>query len=142
MSYLLDTCVISELIRPRPTERVVAWMRGVDESALYLSVLTMGELHKGIAKLPTASTKKRSLARWVDDELVARFANRILPITHEIAEVWGRISGVSEKQGKPLPVIDALLSATALENKLTLVTRNAVHFERAGARILNPWKRG
>ncbi|RLB65437.1 MAG: VapC toxin family PIN domain ribonuclease [Deltaproteobacteria bacterium] len=139
MSYLLDTCVLSELIRPRPAKAVVTWLDDMAELDLHLSVLTLGELHKGIAKLPATSAKRRRLAVWVDEELVIRFEDRILPISAAAARRWGQLAGATERRGVRLPVIDALLAATALEASLAVVTRNAEHFERAGVRVVNPW---
>ena len=99
MKYLLDTCVISELVNPHQDERVIKWLQEKEEKDLFLSVLTIGEIHKGIAKFPD-SKKKRSLIKWVDDDLKKRFAGRILDITENIAIQWGEILGESEKKGK------------------------------------------
>lgn len=138
MEYLLDTCVISELVRPSPNARVVAWIDRAEETALCLSVLTFGELEKGIAQLP-ASARRRKIESWVREELAARFAGRVLGVDTAVAERWGQITGASEAVGRPLPVIDALLSATALVHGLVIVTRNTRDFERCGARCLDPW---
>ena len=140
MSYLLDTCVLSELVRPRPAKAVVGWLGETAEIDLHLSVLTLGELHKGIAKLPATSAQRRRLAAWVDEELVIRFEDRILPISSAVARRWGQLAGAAERRGGGLPVIDALLAGTALEASLAVVTRNAEHFERAGVRVVNPWR--
>jgi predicted nucleic acid-binding protein len=139
VNYLLDTCVISELVRPEPDERVLKWVGSAEESALYISVLTLGELEKGIARLP-ASARRRKIESWVRGDLAERFAGRVLAIDAAIAEKWGQLSGASESRGKPLPVIDALLAATGLVHGLVIVTRNTGDFERCGARCLNPWK--
>ena len=138
MSWLLDTCVISELVRPRPKASVVSWIRERDEDELFLSVITIGELEKGIAKLPD-SARRATLEQWVRRELADRFRDRLLGIDSSIAARWGRIVGVSEARGQSLPVIDSLIAATSLQHDLTVVTRNADDFERCGARCLNPW---
>lgn len=139
MSYLLDTCVVSELAKPEPNEGVLAWVREAVEEMLFLSVITFGELEKGIAKLPESFKKKR-LQSWVRKDLADRFAGRILGIDIEIAARWGALVGQSERDGLPLPVIDSLIAATCLHHELIVVTRNTDDFERCGARCLNPWK--
>ena len=139
MKYLLDTCVISELVSPRQNEKVVKWIQEKEENDLFLSVLTIGEIYKGIAKLPD-SKKKRSLLKWVEDDLKKRFKGRILDITEEIAGQWGEMQGESEKKGRKMPVIDGLIAATAIEENLTVVTRNTKDIENSGAMIINPWE--
>ena len=138
MSWLLDTCVVSELIRPRPTASVVEWVQERDEDDLFLSVLTIGEIEKGIAGLAD-STKRRALEKWARIDLADRFRERLLVIDSRIAARWGMVAGTSEVHGRPLPVVDALIAATSLQHDLTVVTRNTVHLERCGARCLNPW---
>lgn len=138
MNYLLDTCVISELVRPAPDARVLKWIDAAEETSLCLSVLTFGELEKGIARLP-ASARRRKIERWVREDLRGRFAGRILAVDTAVAERWGQISGTSEARGRPLPVIDALLAATALVHGLCVLTRNTADFEACNARCLNPW---
>jgi len=99
LKYLLDTCVISELIKPEKDTNVVEWMQNKEENSLFISVLTIGEIHKGIAKLPD-SPKKQSIQEWVNDDLKKRFAGRIIGITEKIATSWGKIQGKAEKEGK------------------------------------------
>ena len=139
MNFLLDTCVISELVRPRPDGGVIAWLEAAEEDSLYLSVLTLGELEKGIARARDASRRAR-LATWVRKDLAKRFEGRVLAVDAAVAERWGTLSGSAENKGSPLPVIDSLLAATCLEHKLTMVTRNVTDLERCGANCLNPWK--
>jgi predicted nucleic acid-binding protein len=136
--YLLDTCVISEVTKPRPAARVLTWLDVQDELSLFLSVLTLGEIQKGIAKLP-ASRKRRQLQQWVEHELPRRFTGRILPVDHEVAMRWGLISGTAEHHGRPVPVLDGLLAATALVAGCTLVTRNTLHMEATGVPVVDPW---
>ena len=138
MAYLLDTCVLSELAKPRPDAGVVQWLEAADEARLYLSVVTLGELEKGIARLP-ASARRTRIERWVRQELAARFEGRILDVDRKVAERWGAMSGASEARGAPLPVIDALIAATGLAHGLEVVTRNTADLERCGARCVNPW---
>ncbi len=113
-------------------------MRGCDEDELFLSVITNGELEKGIAKLPD-STKGATLEQWVRREPADRFAGRLLSIDAGIAARWGTIVGTSEAHGQPLPVIDSLRAATGLQHDRTVVTRNTDDLERCGARCFNPW---
>ena len=139
MKSLLDTCVIAELVKRRPSARVCEWVETQPEDRLYLSVLTLGEVRKGIARLP-ASRKRRRLEQWVEVDLRRTFHGRVLPVTAEIAERWGILSAEAQSRGRPVPVIDALLAATALVADLTLVTRNTRDVEASGARWLNPWE--
>jgi predicted nucleic acid-binding protein len=138
VSWLLDTCVISELIRPRPKASVVSWIRERNEDELFLSVITVGELEKGIAKLPD-SAKRAKLEQWARRELADRFRDRLLVIDSSVAARWGGIVGASEARGLPLPVIDSLIAATGLQHDLTVVTRNTDDLERCGAHCFNPW---
>lgn len=138
MNYLLDTCVISELIKARPTNNVVKWVESIDESSLFISVLTLGEILKGISKLP-ASKKKTTLQKWVYEDLYRRFDKRIIPISIKIAGIWGEIQGKAEQEGETMPAIDSLIAATAIAHDLTVVTRNAADMEKSGVSIHNPW---
>jgi toxin FitB len=136
--FLLDTNVISELVRPKPEPKVTAWIDATDESLLYLSVLTMGEIRKGIASLRDPS-RRVALEAWLDSDLVIRFAHRILPIDQPVADRWGRITAQVAVAKSSLPVIDGLLAATAIHHNLTLVTRNTKDVVAAGVPVFNPW---
>lgn len=138
MSFLLDTAVVSELVRKNPSGAVLKWIDGQDEASLYLSVLTIGEIEKGVARLP-ASVRRTRLQSWVRRDLAERFGGRLLPIDTRTAARWGAIAGESEKRGRPLPVIDCLIAATALVHGLTVATRNVGDFERCGATCVDPW---
>jgi len=138
VSFLLDTAVVSELVRKSPSAAVLKWIDGLDEASLYLSVLTIGELEKGVARLP-ASARRNRLQSWVRRDLVERFGGRLLPIDTRTAARWGFVTGESEKRGRPLPVIDCLIAATALVHGLAVATRNIGDFERCGATCVNPW---
>lgn len=138
MSWLLDTCVICEPTRKAPSPRVLAWLDRQAEESLYLSVLTLGEIRKGVALLPAGSKRKR-LERWLAHDLVERFAGRILPVDTGVADAWGRLQAAAETTGRPRPTLDSLLAATAQANGLTLVTRNTADFTGPGSEVLNPW---
>jgi len=138
MSYLIDTCCISELVKKKPNPNVVKWFADQDELSMYLSVITFGELRKGIEKLPD-SKKKKELNRWVNEDLSRRFKNRVLNITIEEVNKWAEILAAAEKDGKPLPAIDSLIAATALVHDLSVVTRNTQDMEGSGVEVINPW---
>jgi len=137
--FLLDTNVISELIRPRPDPRVPKWVNSTDADLLFLSVLSLGEIRKGIAAMTDAIRKTR-LETWTNRVLIPNFEDRILPVDQAIAERWGEITGTLALRGAPLPVIDGLLAATALQHNLTVVTRNTRHVQLTGASVLDPWQ--
>jgi len=138
VNYLLDTCAVSELTRARPGKSFVRWLDSQDEDRLAISVLTLGEIEKGIAKLPD-SRKKNALHAWLHRDLVGRFSDRLLDITPDIALTWGRLPADAETRGRRAPVIDALIAATALVHGCTVVTRNESDIARCGAPVLNPW---
>jgi predicted nucleic acid-binding protein len=136
--FLLDTNIISELVKRKPEPKVIIWIDSIDENLLYLSVLTLGEIRKGIASLRDAS-RRVILEAWLDSDLILRFAERILPIDHAVADRWGRIAAAAVAAKSPLPVIDGLLAATALDQNLTLVTRNTKDIVVTGVPVFNPW---
>jgi toxin FitB len=137
--YLLDTNVISELIKLQPEPKVVSWFQATNEELLYLSVLIIGEIRKGIDSLPR-SNKRALLESWLVNDLVLRFAGRILEVNLDIAERWGLISAQAKIAGAPLAVVDGLMAATALHYNLILVTRNTKDVQVAGINMLNPWQ--
>ena len=139
MNYILDTNVISELVVGKPNSKVVAWLEKVDPDNIYLSVITLGEIKKGIEKLP-ASKRKNTLESWFREELLIRFHNRILPLDLPVFLTWGKLTARLEKNGTPLPAIDSLLAATALQTEFTLVTRNTGDFQPADISLYDPWK--
>src|SRR5258708_16004358 len=137
--FLVDTNCISEVISPQPDQRVVDWLEAANEQVLYLSVLTLGEIRRGVALL--AQSKRRTrLEAWLEVELQARFSGRILPIDAVVADRWGLLAAEAKRKGKPLAIIDGLLAATALEHNLTVVSRNTSDFANTHVAILNPWK--
>ncbi len=135
MSYLIDTNVVSELRRIRPNPGVVSWFSHRPASTLFLSVLTLGELRKGIDGASDAA-RHMALSDWLETELPSFFAGRILNLDAPIADRWGRLIAAA---GRPLPAIDSLLAATAAHHGLSLVTRNARDFEALGIEVINPW---
>jgi len=137
--YLLDTNCISELVRLKPEPRVMAWMQAAEETLLYLSVLTLGEIRKGLAGLPQGK-RRTNLETWLEIELGARFAGRILPIDVPVADRWGLLAATAKREGKTLSTIDGLLAATALHHNLTVVSRNVSDFADTRVQVLNPWK--
>jgi predicted nucleic acid-binding protein len=137
--FLLDTNCISEIVRIRPEPRVLAWMSGADENLLYLSVLTFGEIRKGVATLPQG--KRRSgLEAWLEVELQARFSGRILPIDEPVADRWGLLAANAKAKGNALSIIDGLLAATAIHHNLTVVSRNVNDFASTQVPVVNPWQ--
>ena len=138
--FLLDTNIISELVKPKPEANVVEWIENTDESLLYLSVLTLGEIRRGIAALPQ-SRRRATLEAWLEKDLPARFEGRVLNIDQEVADRWGLLTAASRNSGIVLPVIDGLLAATALEHNLTLVTRDTGQIPSMGVAVFNPWKK-
>jgi hypothetical protein len=137
--FLLDTNIISELIKPRPEPMVVAWTEAADEGLLHLSVVTLGEIRKGIGALPRA-VRRGQLEAWLETDLRARFSGRILPVDEAVVDRWGLLTGEASRNRTRLPVIDGLLAATALSHNLTLVTRNAQDVAATGVPTLNPWE--
>ena len=121
--FLLDTNTVSELIALRPNQQVLDWIDAADESLLHLSVLTLGEIRHGVAALPQ-SKKRTRLESWLEVELKARFGSRLLPVDGEVADRWGWIMADTQTRGLTLPVVDALIAATAIHHDLALVTRN------------------
>jgi toxin FitB len=141
VTHLLDTCLVSELLKPRPSRTVAAWLAAQREEDLYLSVLTLGEVQKGVAQLPDSRRRAR-LQLWLDRDLQDRFRGRIVPVSQRVALTWGRVSGEALARGRPLAVIDALIAATAIVLDATVVTRDEFGIREAGAKTVNPWKPG
>jgi predicted nucleic acid-binding protein len=135
LKYLLDTNVLSELFKKQPEPKVSRWLKEADQDSLFLSVLTLGEIRKGIEKMEQSSRKAR-LVQFLEKDVPAQFEERILPVDFEVAETWGLLEAHA---GRPLPTVDALLAATALTHNLTLVTRNTQDFSFSKLKLLNPW---
>jgi predicted nucleic acid-binding protein len=138
MKFLLDTCVISEIAKSNPNKNVITWLKNQDESKLFLSVLTFGEIQKGIEKAPD-EIRKEKLKLWVEEDLKQRFEGRIFPLDLEIATQWSIAQGISEKAGKPMPAIDGLIAISGLVNNCTVVTRNTSDMEQSKVELLDLW---
>ena len=137
--FLLDTNIISELLKPRPHRRVVAWMAATPEELLHLSVMTLGEIRKGIDLIEDDEPRRAALQGWLDHDVRVRFAGRILAFDDGVAERWGQLEALARKRRRTLPTIDAQLAATALHHGLTFVTRNTGDIGPMGVPIFNPW---
>ncbi len=138
MSFLLDTTVISEWMKPLPNSSVIRWLAEVDEDRVYISVMTLAELRYGTERLPTGARKSR-LEAWLHEELPLRFEGRLIIIETAIADAWGRVMGRCSAVGRPIGVMDAFFAATAEVHALTLVTRNVSDFTASGISLFNPW---
>lgn len=134
--YLIDTNVISELRRREPEPRVVRWFEQRPARQLFLSVLTLGEIRRGVERLAEGE-RQQALRTWLEQELPAFFSNRLLPIDDAVARRWGRLMA---EMGRSLPAIDSLLAATALEHNLVLVTRNLKDVADLPVAVANPWQ--
>lgn len=139
MTYLLDTCVISELATKRPDPNVARWIDDVDPESIYLSAVTIGEIRKGIEKARDPK-RKEALEAWLHEELLVRFRDRLVVLDTEVFLEWGALTGRLESRGTPMPAMDSLIAAAALHHRLVLVTRNEGDFLSSGVRLLNPWK--
>ena len=136
MSYLLDTNVLCETFRKRPEPKVIQWIQATTSEELYLSVLTLGEIRKGVEQLGVPA-RRAALLRWLEVDLPQWFGKRILPIDAKVADRWGYLMATVRR---PLPAIDGLLAATALTHNLQVITRNDADFQLPGVEVINPWK--
>jgi predicted nucleic acid-binding protein len=137
--FLIDTNVISELLKPAPSQRVIEWLSGQQPLDVALSVVTLGEIERGATLLP-AGARRKQLERWVADEIPRQFQGRILPVDEATAREWGRLSARASTSGRGLSVTDGLLLATAAVHGLTLVTRNEADCAARGVPLFNPWR--
>ena len=138
MSFLLDTCVLSEIVKPQPNAGLVNWLAKQNSNTLFISSLTLGELSKGIAKLAEGQ-RKAFLADWLNTQVMQNFSSRVLDLDAAVALEWGATQAESEAMGKTLPLMDSLIAATAKTHQLTLVTRNMKDMQLVGLKLLNPW---
>lgn len=138
MSYLLDTCAISEMVAVKPDQNVLDWFEHQPESSLYLSIITWGEIQKGIYQLATGKRRLR-LETWYFDELHPTFQGRIIGIDEKLISTWAKMLAGLKKKGLLRPSFDSLIEATALHHNLILVTRNDKNFRRSDVSIFNPW---
>ena len=138
MSFLLDTNVVSEWMKPRPNAGVIAWLGDVDEDQVFLSVITLAELRHGIERL-AQSARRRQLAEWLEDDLPIRFEGRILDVDRFVADACGKLSASREAVGRRMQAMDALIAATARVHQLSIVTRNTSDFQPMVKDVINPW---
>lgn len=138
MPFLLDTNIISETVRPKPEPRLIDWMASQSANELFLASLTIGELVRGACKLKEMERRRR-LKKWIEDDLVEQFEDRILPFTERSARIWGELMGNGDRKGETPSAADAQIAAVAVERGLVLVTRNTKDFERFDLDLLNPW---
>ena len=138
MAFLLDTNVISEFVKREPAQRVIAWLEDQDPRELFISSMTLGEIVRGVERLP-AGRRRKVLERWVRQDLTEEFEGRILAFDLESALHWGRIMGAADRRGRPRAAADALIASVARRHELTLVTRNTRDFASTGAKTFNPW---
>jgi predicted nucleic acid-binding protein len=138
VSYLLDTNVVSEWVKPRPNPSVVAWLADADEDRIFISVVTLAELRQGIERMDNGTRRKR-LDDWLRHELVMRFDGRILSINDAVADAWGQIVARREEIGRPIEPMDAFIAAIAAVHKLTVVTRNTADFKLSAQTVISPW---
>lgn len=141
MSFLVDTNVVSEWVRPRPDAGVVGWLAEADEDRVFISIVTLAELRYGIDRMATGQRRRR-LDAWLSNELPLRFEGRVLPVDAAIADAWGRLTALREASGRPLAAMDAFIAATVEVHGLTLVTRNVSDFDRTVRAVVNPWANG
>lgn len=138
VNYLLDTCVISELSKKNPNQGLVSWIIKQENHALFISSITLGEIQKGISKLPESS-RKNDLMHWLERDVIERFSGKTIAVAEHEALSWGRVQASTESSGKPMPIVDSIIAATALYRNMVLVTRNTKNVEASGVKLLNPW---
>jgi len=140
VTWLLDTNVVSEWVKPQPDPGVIRWLAEADEDRVFISVVTLAELRYGIDRMP-AGARRRRLELWLDEDLPHRFDGRILGVDAVVSDRWGRLLALAERKGRPIGPMDACLAAIAASRGLTLVTRNARDFTGADVPLLDPWER-
>ena len=139
MNYLLDTCVLSEYVKKKPNQQVIQWLDDQEEASLYISILTIAELKKGIIKIKNSQPLRyQKLTKWLQ-KIKQRFNQRILPLTNNILDSWGKTCGESEAKGNKLAIMDSLIAATAYEHNLIIVTRNISDFHFSSIKVFSPW---
>jgi len=136
MSYLLDTNVLCELIKPKPSKRVIFWFQDTPSELLYISVLTVGEIRKGVEKLGSCK-RQTKLNNWLEYDIPNWFENRILTVDHGVADRWGRLQ---HEVKRPLPAIDSIIAASALHHDLRIVTRNTKDYNYSNLSVIDPWQ--
>lgn len=141
MPFLLDTNVVSELVKAAPEPRVLAWLEGQSPSQLFLASQTIGELVGGAFKVKEKARRER-FTKWIEEDLSQQFEDRVLAFDHAAARLWGRLMGDRDRKGQTPAAADAQIAAVAMDRQLVLVTRNVKDFERFDLDLLNPWEAG
>ncbi|PXX63848.1 hypothetical protein DFR70_10528 [Nocardia tenerifensis] len=136
--YLLDTDAVAEWIKPRPDPGLIAWLHAADEERMFLSVITIGEIRRGVDRMSDERRRTR-LTTWLSDQVADRFDDRLLPVDFGVAQAWGRVRARADRAGHGIDAVDALIAATAEAHGLTLVTRNDKDFHGTGVQVLCPW---
>lgn len=140
MNYLLDICVLSEYAKKKPNQQIIQWLDEQEEARLFISILTIAELKKGIFKIRNSQPERyKKLSQWVE-KIEQRFNQRILPLSDKILFSWAKLSGESEAKGNKLPIMDSLIGATASEYNLIIVTRNVSDFDFSSFKVFSPWE--
>ena len=137
-SFLIDTNVVSEFVKPEPSLQVKYWFKSADPESLFASVITVGEIRLGIENLPVGK-RRAALEQWLEEGVPEWFQANLLPVTKSIADRWGQMTSEAKRKGVTISTADGLIAATALEHDLTLVTRNAKDFAGVGVKLFNPW---
>jgi len=138
LKYLLDTNIISELITKQPNQNVLNFLSSINENDTYLSVITIGEIKTGIENVKNID-KKEKLCKWLEEDLLIRFKNRIVDIDLDIMITWGKINQNLKSVGKPLPIMDSIIASSCIYTKFTLITRNEKDFQNLDLNIINPF---
>lgn len=139
MNYLLDTCVLCEYVKKKPNERVIQWLDEQQEASLFISVLSIGEIKKGIIKIQYQQPQRyQKLTVWLQT-VELRFSKRIINLDYNIVNCWAKICGQSEAKGQKLPIMDSLIAATAYKQNLIIVTRNVTDFQFSSVQVFSPW---
>jgi len=139
LRYLLDTCVVSEFVKPRPEVNVVKWLGSIEVDRAFLSVVTLGEVQFGISQRP-ASNRRTELEVWLNADLLSQFGDRMLALDGDTMLTWGRLTAEQRQRGEPMGVMDSLIAATAIQHQMVLVTRNVTDFRFTGLSLFNPWE--
>jgi toxin FitB len=138
MNFLLDTCILTEFARKKPEPKVIHWIDSVGHKLLYVSVITIGEIQRGVERLPD-SDRKDDLLKWVCNGLVERLTDHILPLDTMTLTLWGSLTGWKDADGKPMGILESLIAASALRNNMTIVTHYIDVYHRTGVPVVNPW---
>jgi len=139
MNYLIDTCVLSEFTRRVPDEKIIQWIKSIDEDMLFISAITIGEIKNGVETLPD-SHRKNDLVIWLNEGIIGRFGQRILALDAQTMLVWGGLRARTNKAGVKMALFDSLIAATALRHNLIVATRNVPDFVASGVQLINPWE--